>query len=152
MAKKVGLSVAMSVIIGYPGETPETLKQTFAFVRRTKPDYVYLCCATPYPGTGLRSTLEELGWAMSTDWNRYDMQGPVFENPSLSVDLAATRREFYNHFYSWPYILRQSLKGTFYSRNMARTALNDRIWRMKLPTRISASIKKLSFQLKNPET
>jgi radical SAM superfamily enzyme YgiQ (UPF0313 family) len=41
MAKKVGgLSVAMSVIIGYPGETPETLKQTFDFIRRTKPDYV----------------------------------------------------------------------------------------------------------------
>ncbi|HKZ39518.1 MAG TPA: radical SAM protein, partial [Candidatus Hodarchaeales archaeon] len=132
MAKKVGLSVGISIIIGYPGETPGTLKQTFAFVRRTKPDYVYLCCATPYPGTELRSTLEELGWAMSTDWNRYDMQGSVFEDPSLPVDLAETRREFYNHFYSWSFILRQFVKGTFYGKNIARTALNDRIWRIKL--------------------
>ena len=63
LAKDVGLSVAMSVVIGYPGETDETLKQTFSFIKRAKPDYVYLCLATPYPGTALRSTLEDLGLA-----------------------------------------------------------------------------------------
>ena len=60
------------------------------------------------------------------------MQVPVFENPFLDVDLVKSRRYFYDHFYSWSYILRQSLKGTFYSKNMARTALNDRLYRMKL--------------------
>jgi len=149
LAKEVGLSVAMSVIIGYPGETPDTLKQTFDFIRRTKPDYVYLCLATPYPGTDLRSLLEDLGWKMSAEWSQYDLQTPVFENPFLHVDLRKTRREFYNHFYSWSYILRQTLKGTFYSRNMARTALNDRIWRMKLPRLVSANLKKLRFQKKS---
>jgi anaerobic magnesium-protoporphyrin IX monomethyl ester cyclase len=149
LAKEVGLSVAMSVIIGYPGETTDTLKQTFDFIRKTKPDYVYLCLATPYPGTDLRSLLEDLGWKMSTEWSHYDLQTPVFENPFLPVDLRKTRREFYNHFYSWSYILRQTLKGTFYSRNMARTALNDRIWRMKLPRLVSANLKKLKFQKKS---
>jgi radical SAM superfamily enzyme YgiQ (UPF0313 family) len=144
MAKKVGLSVAMSVIIGYPGETADTLGQTFNFIRRTKPDYVYLCLATPYPGTGFRKHLEDLGWAMSSEWGHYDMQAQVFENPLLNVDLVKTRREFYNHFYSWSYILRQSLKGTFYSRNMARTALNDRVWRIRLPKRFYASLKRLA--------
>jgi anaerobic magnesium-protoporphyrin IX monomethyl ester cyclase len=132
MAKEVGISVAMSVIIGYPGETKESLKQTYDFIRRTEPDYVYLCLATPYPGTHLSSYLEELGWKVSTDWSKYDMQVPVFENPLLDVDLVKSRRDFYNHFYSWSYILRQSLRGTFYSKTMARTALNDRLWRTKL--------------------
>jgi anaerobic magnesium-protoporphyrin IX monomethyl ester cyclase len=145
--KEVGLSVAMSVIIGYPGETIDTLKQTFDFIRRTKPDYVYLCLATPFPGTDLRGLLEDLGWKMSAEWSHYDQQTPVFENPFLPVDLGKTRREFYNRFYSWSYILRQSLKGTFYSQNMARTALNDRLWRMKLPKLVSANLKKLRFQL-----
>jgi anaerobic magnesium-protoporphyrin IX monomethyl ester cyclase len=144
MAKKTGLSVAVSVIIGYPGETADTLRQTFDFVRRTKPDYVYLCLATPYPGTDLRRRLEDLGWALSPEWSHYDMQAQIFENPLLTVDLVKARREFYNHFYSWSYILRQSLKGTFYSRNMARTALNDRIWRMKLPKRFYAKNKRLA--------
>ena len=144
MAKKTGLSVAMSVIIGYPGETVETLKQTFGFIRKTKPDYVYLCLATPYPGTGFRKYLQDLGWPMSSQWDHYDMQTQVFENPLLTVDLVKSRREFYNHFYSWSYILRQTLKGTFYSRNMARTALNDRVWRMRLPKPFYAGFKRLA--------
>jgi anaerobic magnesium-protoporphyrin IX monomethyl ester cyclase len=147
LAKEVGISVAMSVIIGYPGETMDTIKQTFAFIRRAKPDYVYLCLATPFPGTDFRALLENLGWKMSDDWSHYDQETPVFENPSLPVDLRETRREFYNSFYSWSYILRQSLKGTFYNQNMARTALNDRLWRMKLPMCVSGNLKKLRFQL-----
>jgi anaerobic magnesium-protoporphyrin IX monomethyl ester cyclase len=132
MAKKAGLSVAMSVIIGYPGETKESLKQTYDFIHRADPDYVYLCLATPYPGTHLSSYLKELGWKVSADWSKYDLQIPVFENPLLpNVDLVASRREFYDHFYSWRYVARQYLKGTFYSKNMGRTALNDRIWRSK---------------------
>lgn len=152
MAKEVGLSVAMSVIIGYPGETTETLKQTFDFIRRTEPDYVYLCLATPYPGTDLRSSLEELGWKMSTNWSQYDLQTPVFENPLLPIDLREARRKFYDNFYSWSYILRQSFKGTSYSRYMARTALNDRLWRMKLPRAVSANLMKLRFHQNQRET
>jgi anaerobic magnesium-protoporphyrin IX monomethyl ester cyclase len=147
LAKGIGLSVAMSVIIGYPGETADTLNQTFDFIRRTKSDYVYLCLATPYPGTALRSALEDLEWAMSLEWSHYDMQTPVFENPLLPVDLVEARREFYNNFYSWSYILRQSLRGTFYSKSMARTALNDRIWRTKLLRWVFANFRKLKVQL-----
>jgi radical SAM superfamily enzyme YgiQ (UPF0313 family) len=132
MAKKAGLSVAMSVIIGFPGETKESLKETYDFIHRAEPDYVYLCMATPYPGTHLSSYLQELGWKVSDDWSKYDLQQPVFENPLLQgVDLIKSRREFYDQFYSWSYISRQYLKGTFYSKNMGRTALNDRIWRSK---------------------
>jgi anaerobic magnesium-protoporphyrin IX monomethyl ester cyclase len=149
MAKEVGMSVAMSVVIGYPGETIDTLKQTFDFIRRTEPDYVYLCLATPYPGTELYDLVKDLGWKMSKDWSHYEMETPVFENPFLPIDLRETRREFYNRFYSWSYILRQSLKGTFYSQNMARTALNDRLWRIKLPKRVLANLKKLRFQQKS---
>jgi hypothetical protein len=88
--------------------------------------------ATPYPGTHLSSYLQELGWKVSDDWSKYDLQQPVFENPLLQdVDLIKSRREFYDHFYSWRYVARQYAKGTFYSKNMGRTALNDRIWRSK---------------------
>ena len=152
MAKEVGISVAMSVIIGYPGETKESLKQTYDFIRRTEPDYVYLCLATPYPGTSLSSYLEELGWKVSKEWSNYDLQVPVFENPLLDVDLVKSRRDFYNHFYSWSYILRQSLRGTFYSKTMARTALNDRLWRMKLSRWAFSSFRKLRSRQRQTET
>lgn len=153
MAKDVGLSVAMSVIIGYPGETKESLKQTFDFVRRTQPDYVYLCLATPYPGTHMSSYLQELGWKVSKDWSKYDLQIPVFENPLLEgVDLVKSRREFYNHFYSWSYIMRQYFRGTSYSKSMGRTALNDRIWRTKATRWAFANLAKFRSRQKQTVT
>ncbi|MCZ2807751.1 MAG: radical SAM protein [Candidatus Bathyarchaeota archaeon] len=143
--KEAGLSVAMSAIIGYPGETIDTLEQTLDFIRRTEPDDVYLCLATPYPGTQLRSLLEDLGWKMSTEWSHYEIRTPVFENPLLpSGRIKETREAFYNHFYSIPYVLRQSLKGTFYSQNMARTAAHHLSWQIKVPSWISDNLKKLT--------
>ena len=142
-AKEVGLPVTMSVIIGHPGETTDTLKQTLDFIRKVGPDYVYLTLATPYPGTDLRELVKKLGWNMSMEWNKYDMQTPVFENPLLSNDkLMEARKKFYDGFYSPTYILRQSLKGTFYNKIMARTAFNYILWRTKLPRLVPSFLRR----------
>ena len=132
MAKKAGLFVAISIIIGYPGETTEMRKETFNFIRRVEPDDVYLCIATPYPGTELRKEVERLGYKMSPDWNHYDTTTPVFENPLLSDEEALQiRKEFYNHFYSPKYVIQHMFKRNFYSRIMSRVAVNHLIWRIK---------------------
>jgi anaerobic magnesium-protoporphyrin IX monomethyl ester cyclase len=132
MAKQAGLFVTISLMIGYPGETRDTLKQTLDFVKRSKPDDVYLCVATPYPGTELRSIVEKRGWKMSPTLDLYDTMTPVFENPELpSEEIIKFRREFYNSFYSPIYVFRQLLKRNAYSRMMARTALNHIFWRVK---------------------
>ena len=132
MAKKAGLFVAISIIIGYPGETAEMRKETFEFLRRAEPDDVYLCIATPYPGTELRKEVERLGYKMSGDWSRYDTTTPVFENPLLSDEEALKlRKEFYDRFYSPKYALRHTFKRNFYSRVMARVAMNHLVWRVK---------------------
>ena len=131
-AKEAGLFVAVSVIIGYPGETIDTLKQTLDFIRKMKPDDVYLCVATPYPGTELRSLVRDMGWEMSMEWSLYDTITPVFKNPVLSAEqIKRIRRTFYDSFYSPPYILRHLFRRNFYSRVMARTALNHLIWRIR---------------------
>ncbi len=132
MAKKAGLFVAISIIIGYPGETAEMRKETLDFLRRAEPDDVYLCIATPYPGTDLRLLVEKMGLKMSTDWERYDTTTPVFENPLLSDEEACKlRREFYDSFYTPKYVFRNMFKQNFYSRTMARVALNHLVWRIK---------------------
>jgi radical SAM superfamily enzyme YgiQ (UPF0313 family) len=132
MAKKAGLFVAISIIIGYPGETAEMRKETFDFLRRAEPDDVYLCIATPYPGTELRKEVEQLGYKMSPDWSRYDTTTPVFENPLLPDEEALKlRKDFYDSFYSPKYALRHMFKRNFYSRVMSRVAVNHLIWRIK---------------------
>jgi anaerobic magnesium-protoporphyrin IX monomethyl ester cyclase len=132
MAKQAGLFVTISLMIGYPGETRETLKQTLEFVKRAKPDDVYVCVATPFPGTELRNVVEKKGWKMSSNLDLYDTMTPVFENPDLPSDeIIKFRRDFYDSFYSPGYILRQTLKRNAYSRMMARTAMNHLIWRFR---------------------
>jgi hypothetical protein len=42
VARKAGISVAVSLVIGYPNETPERLKQTIDFLIELN-DYVYFC-------------------------------------------------------------------------------------------------------------
>ena len=135
-AKEEGLFVAVSAIIAYPGETKETVKQTIDLLRRLEPDDAYLCVATPYPGTELRSIVESSGWKISNDWNLYDTVNPVVENPNLPAkELIKIRKEFYNSFYSPSYVLRQfikgRIKGNFYSQMMTRLAINHLLWRIK---------------------
>jgi radical SAM superfamily enzyme YgiQ (UPF0313 family) len=132
MAKDAGLFVAISVIIGYPEETREMLMQTIDLVKRAEPDDVYICVATPYPGTDLRRLVEEMGYEISNDWGRYDTTTPIFKNPNLSAeDIRKLRTSFYNSFYSPKYVLRHIFKKNFYSKVMARTAVNHILWRIK---------------------
>jgi radical SAM superfamily enzyme YgiQ (UPF0313 family) len=143
MAKEVGLAFVTFLLIGYPGETVETFKETLDFVRRAEPDDVAISFATPHPHTRLYEIVKENGWKMSTDWSRFDNITAVYENPAFPAKtMIEARRKLFNQFYSPSNILRQSLKRTYYSRLMARTALNYQLTRIKLPKFISASLKR----------
>ncbi len=148
LAKEVGISVAISVVVGYPGETPEMLKETFDFIKKTRPDFVYVCQAIPYPGTELVDILKGLNWEVSTDWNKFDEQSPVFKNPLLPPEkIDQMRGEFYDDFLSFRYYLEKSRRKDFYSQIMARTARNHLLWRMKVP-KVLAATRRLTGTLK----
>ena len=133
----------MFLLIGYPGETVETLKETLDFVRRAEPDDVAISFAIPYPHTKMYEMIKENGWKMSTDWSRFDNITAVFENPAFPATMMMeARRKLFNQFYSPSNILKQSLKGTYYSRLMARTALNYQLSRIRLPRFVSAGLKR----------
>ena len=98
-AKETGMFVTVSVILGYPGETKETFRETLDFVRKVEPDDVWLCHATPYPGTDLRALVESNGWKMSSDWKLYNTMNPIFEDPQLPAkQIAQMRRSFTINF------------------------------------------------------
>jgi radical SAM superfamily enzyme YgiQ (UPF0313 family) len=143
MAKEVGLQFGLFLIIGYPGETAETLKETLDFIRKAEPDDVYISFPTPQPATELYKIVKDNGWKMSSDWTRFDNITPVFENPSFPPQkMIEARRKVYNQYYSPTNIIRQSLKRTYYSRLIARTALNYQLMRIRLPKLVSANLKR----------
>jgi anaerobic magnesium-protoporphyrin IX monomethyl ester cyclase len=134
MAKEAGLFVTISLIIGYPGETQDTLKETLTFVQKTKPDDVYVCVATPFPGTELRNAVEKNGWKISDNWDCFDTMTPVFENPELKLtpeEIKTFREQFYDSIYSPSYVIQHLLRRNSYSRMMARTAANHILWRLR---------------------
>jgi radical SAM superfamily enzyme YgiQ (UPF0313 family) len=135
-AKKEGLFVAVSTIIGYPGETKESMQLTSELMQRIEPDDAWLCIATPYPGTELRALVEKAGWKMTNDWTKYNTMNAIFEIPGLpSEEFTKTREDFYRKLYTPKYVARQIWKGyvhgNFYSKIMARTAANHILWRLK---------------------
>jgi anaerobic magnesium-protoporphyrin IX monomethyl ester cyclase len=131
-AKEAGLVAIISLMVGHPGETEDTLRQSLDFARRLKPDDAWLCVATPYPGTELYRFIKEKGWEMDPDWSLYDTTTPVFENPSISKEkILEMRRKFVDDFYSVSYILRHMFKRNFYSHYLARVALNHLVWRIR---------------------
>jgi anaerobic magnesium-protoporphyrin IX monomethyl ester cyclase len=140
MAKEKGLFVTISLMIGYPGETPETLKETIAFVNKAKPDDVYVCVATPFPGTELENVVKKNDWKISANWDNFDTMTPTFENPELSLtteEIKMFREQFYDSIYSPSYVIKHMFRRNMYSRLMARTAANHILWRLKSPRKKS---------------
>ena len=143
-AKEAGISVAISVVVGYPGETPEMMEETFEFIRKTEPDYLYMCEAVPYPGTEMYNVVKKLGWQMSEDWSQFHEQTQVFKNPLLPLEMIERKKKaFYDEFFSPAYFLRKRMRKDFYSQTMARMAMNHLYWRIKIPKWISGNFRRL---------
>jgi radical SAM superfamily enzyme YgiQ (UPF0313 family) len=64
--KKLGIITHATFMVGLPGETKETLKQTIRFAREIDPDTIQVSVATPYPGTEFHRKALEQGWLIDS--------------------------------------------------------------------------------------
>ena len=136
LAKRTGLLVGVNMMVGYPGETPDTIKESLHFIKKANPDTVFFMICTPYPGTEYYKLVTDLGWKLDTDWKSYDVVTPVFENPEMSGEtLVGIRREFYDQYYSTRYlfkcVLNHALKRNFYTSTLARSVVSYKIRSLK---------------------
>ena len=108
------------------------LQQTIDFLYKTKPDYVYMCEAVPYPGTELANYIKEFGLEVHSNWNQYREETQIFTNTLLPLeDWKKPKKRSSTTTSSYSYFLRKKLKGDFYSKIMARAALNHMVWNSK---------------------
>ena len=68
LTRKYGMLSHSSWIIGYPGETPETVAETLDFIRRHRPSTVNLAVLRPYPKTEAYEIAAASG-ALVGDWD-----------------------------------------------------------------------------------
>jgi len=84
MCKEVGITPQASFILGLPGETPETLKETTAFGKRLKEMGALhgFHLLAPFPGTEIRDKSDDLGIKILTnDWKEYHANRAIVETP-----------------------------------------------------------------------
>ena len=90
-------------IIGLPGETEKTIRQTIRFAKRMPLDIALFHIAAPYPGTPFYHQVIANGWFRSgTRWEEVDMdRSTVLDYP----DLPAERLEYWQRraFREWAF-------------------------------------------------
>ncbi|MCA1808882.1 MAG: B12-binding domain-containing radical SAM protein [Lentisphaerae bacterium] len=83
MARAAGLTVHLTMIIGYPWETMQDALRTFNLARELmqsgKADLLQATVLIPYPGTPLWEEARQNAWFLfdPEDYERYDMREPV---------------------------------------------------------------------------
>lgn len=107
--KKLGITIHGAFIVGLPGETRETLKETIAYARQLDLDSIQVSLPSPYPGTEFHKECVANGWLVSNAYiDDTGHQMCVVSYPHLSnEEIFKAVEEFYNKFYFRPkYILR----------------------------------------------
>ncbi|MCX5848990.1 MAG: hypothetical protein NTW65_06030 [Deltaproteobacteria bacterium] len=135
MCQQAGMIAHASFIIGLPGETKDTLRESDDFAKSTKAIYGYHFLA-PFPGTTVREKIKDYDLEIITDdWNRYDANDAIVKTSAL---LPKDMHEFGASYdeemeADWNKIVRKYHEGTADLEDSMRVEGN---WRMKLTYQI----------------
>jgi radical SAM superfamily enzyme YgiQ (UPF0313 family) len=97
--RRAGIRSFAFFILGYPGDTPESMRRTTDFALELDPDFANFYPAVPYPGTGLYEKCRRDGLLADEDWSKMEYSFYVLEgrglNPALVMGaIARARRRF----------------------------------------------------------
>ncbi|HWZ84608.1 MAG TPA: hopanoid biosynthesis associated radical SAM protein HpnJ [Thermoanaerobaculia bacterium] len=102
---KLGITIHGTFIMGLPGETRETIRDTIRFAQDINPHTLQVSLAAPYPGTELHRQAAEQGWLAESDALVADdgVQVAALSYPHLShAEIFEALEEFYKRFYFRP--------------------------------------------------
>jgi radical SAM superfamily enzyme YgiQ (UPF0313 family) len=114
--KEIGLQVIGYFMLGSPGETPQTIRQTIDFAKKLKVDFAQFSVTTPFPGTELydiymRGKQEKIPWEKFVYAGTDNPTSPVFESDNLTRrDLESWTSRAYRKFYLRPSYVWQRLR------------------------------------------
>ncbi|HET9389526.1 MAG TPA: hopanoid biosynthesis associated radical SAM protein HpnJ [Steroidobacteraceae bacterium] len=128
--RKLGIAVHGTFILGLPGETAATIRETIRFAVEINPHTIQVSLAAPYPGTELYRQALQHGWLKeSADLNLVNRQGiqlaPI-SYPHLSADEIYHGVEtFYRHFYFRPRKIAELTAEMLTSWDLTRRRLRE---------------------------
>ena len=107
--KELGITIHGAFIMGLPGETRETIRETIDYAKKLDLESIQVSLASPYPGTEFWEQCKREGWIASENYiDNSGHQMCVINYPHLSnQEIFDAVELFYNKFYFRPkYILR----------------------------------------------
>jgi radical SAM superfamily enzyme YgiQ (UPF0313 family) len=85
--KRQSILTIAGYILGFPADTPETIKRDIAIIKEELPiDLLEFFCLTPLPGSEDHQTLWKNGVAMDSDLNRYDVEHVCTAHSKMSMN------------------------------------------------------------------
>ncbi|HET7010138.1 MAG TPA: radical SAM protein [Anaerolineales bacterium] len=126
-ARKAGIKNWGYFIIGLPGETEATIRQTIDFAKKLPLDIALFHVAAPYPGTPFFFEVVENEWfRKGTRWEQVDMdKGTVLDYPGLPAErLLYWQKRAFREWAFRPGPLFTYLKMLMSDSSTFRTALN----------------------------
>lgn len=99
-AKKAGLEITGSFIIGTPGERKEEAIETIKFAISSGIDYAQFTAMTPYPGTEVYEFAKMNRLLETEDWSKYTTIKPVMRTFEMTAEeirslISMAYRKFY---------------------------------------------------------
>jgi hypothetical protein len=85
--KNAGVLIYAGFILGFPGDTPETILRDIEIIKKELPlDILEFMCLTPLPGSEDHKVLWQKGVWMDPDMNKYDLEHVVAAHPKMSAE------------------------------------------------------------------
>ncbi len=126
---KLGIKIHGTFIIGLPGETRETIKETIRFAKEINPHTLQVSLAAAYPGTRLYKEAVENGWLRQEQGemvNGNGLQVSSLEYPDLShEEIFEALSSFYKQFYLRPRKIGEITWEMLHSWEMTKRRLRE---------------------------
>jgi len=122
LTHKAGIKTTASFIVGYPGETPETIKQSQEFAVKLKPFWLGFSRLTPFPGTRVCEEVKEAGHLLETNHDLYRPDKVLARTEAMTaeeIEAAAKKLD------DWTYHIKMRHLATHPS--MAYQVLKDKV-------------------------
>jgi len=106
LAKESGLETFGFFMLGLPGETETTMRQTVKFAKNLRLDFAKVSFFIPFPGSALFSSLKEQESIKSFSWSDYalyNIPATIYDLPGIPWNIGSKYfYKFYRDFYLRP--------------------------------------------------
>jgi hopanoid biosynthesis associated radical SAM protein HpnJ len=127
--RELGITIHGTFILGLPGETEQTIRETIEFAKEINPHTIQVSLAAPYPGTQLYEQALANGWLSESAASLVDEHGVQIE-PISYPHLSAAQifhgvETFYKNFYFRPRKIAELTMEMMTSWDMTKRRLRE---------------------------